>query len=162
MMDDTLRSCANCGHGVDGPIDPGTAGIGRRTFLVQTGLLAATALLAACGAGGDSATAPTLSGPATIKLSDYPSLASVGGIAMVTIASSPFAVVRTGSTTFVALSRVCPHQQSIVNQNGSGFLCPNHGARFDATGHWTGGQPTGNLQSYVTTYDAAAGTVTVG
>jgi Rieske Fe-S protein len=98
----------------------------------------------------------------TIKLSDQPSLSNVGGVALVTIASSPFAIVRTGASTFVALSRICPHQGSTVNQTSSGFLCPNHGAQFSSTGTWVGGQPTSNLHSYATTYDATAGTITIG
>ena len=63
--------------------------------------------------------------------------------------------------SFVALSRVCPHQGSIVNVNGSGFLCPGHGATFTATGTWTGGQRTTNLHAYATSYDAASGVVTI-
>jgi cytochrome b6-f complex iron-sulfur subunit len=135
--------------------------IGRRTFLAQSAIIAAAAALAACSVGAD-VTAPSLSGPTTLKVADYPALANVGGIALVTIASSPFAVVRTGSSTFVTLSRICPHQGSTVNQNGSGFLCPNHGAQFSATGAWIGGQSTSSLHSYATSYDATAGTITIG
>lgn len=151
----------SCGHQC-GPVTPGAGGgIGRRTFLAQSALLAAAAALAACAAGGDL-TAPTLDGQATISISNYPALATVGGIALVTIQSSPFAVVRTGTSSFVTLSRICPHQGSTVNQSGSGFLCPNHGAQFNSVGTWVGGQPTSSLRSYATTYDAAAGTLTIG
>jgi len=135
--------------------------IGRRTFLAQSALLAAAAALAACSAGSDL-TAPNLSGQATIMVSDYSALSAVGGMALVSIQSSPFAIVRTGTSSFVALSRVCPHQGSIVNQSGSGFLCPGHGARFDATGTWIGGQSTSSLRSYSTSYDASTGTLTIG
>ena len=140
-----------------------TAGgeIGRRTFLTQSALLAAAAALAACAGGGDP-TAPSLSGQSTIAVSDYQSLATVGGIALVTVQSSPFAIVRTGASSFVALSRVCPHQGSIVNQSGTGFLCPNHGAQFSANGTWAGGQPTSGLRSYATTYNASSGMLTIG
>lgn len=160
MTTDSIRDCGRaCGPVVPTPAAGGE--IGRRTFLAQSALLAAAAALAAC-AGAADATAPSLSGQATITVSDYPALSSVGGIALVTIQSSPFAIVRTGSSSFVALSRVCPHQGSIVNQNGSGFLCPNHGAQFNATGGWIGGQPTSSLRSYATAYDASAGTLTIG
>ena len=135
-------------------------GIGRRTFLAQGALLAAAALLASCV--GEIATAPTTISSTTLRVSDYPALAAVGGIAMVTISGSPLAVVRTASSTFVALSRVCPHQGNIVNQDGNAFLCPGHGARFAANGTWIGGERTSSLRSYPTTYDAAAGTITVG
>jgi cytochrome b6-f complex iron-sulfur subunit len=137
-------------------------GIGRRTFLAQAAIMAAAAALAACGAGAESATAPDLSGSTTIRLADQPALANVGGVALISIASKPFAVVRTGSSTFVTLSRICPHQGSTVNPTSAGFLCPNHGAQFTSTGTWVGGQPTSSLRSYPTSYDAAAGTITIG
>ena len=157
MTNDFEHSCGqSCGA-----VSPTSSEIGRRTFLAQTAMLAAAAALAACGAGSDP-TAPSLSGPTTIKVSDYPALATVGGIALVTVQSSPFAIVRTGTTTFVALSRICPHQGSTVNQSGSGFLCPNHGAQFSANGTWVGGERTSSMRSYATTYDTSAGTLVIG
>jgi cytochrome b6-f complex iron-sulfur subunit len=158
MTNDPLRACGRA----CGPVTPAAGGeIGRRTFLVQSALLAATAALAACSAGTDP-TAPDLGGTSTLVVSDYPALSAVGGIALVSIQSSPFAVVRTGASSFVALSRVCPHQGSIVNQNGTGFLCPGHGAQFNASGTWVGGERTSSLRSYATAYDATTGTLTIG
>jgi cytochrome b6-f complex iron-sulfur subunit len=136
-------------------------GIGRRTFLAQSAVLAAAAALAACGAGA-SVTAPTLNGSTSIKVSDYPALANVGGVAMVNVSGSPFAIVRTDASTYLALSRICPHQGSDVNFTGNGFLCPNHGAQFTKTGKWVGGQRTSNLRSYPTTFDSTTGTLTIG
>jgi cytochrome b6-f complex iron-sulfur subunit len=136
-------------------------GIGRRTFLAQSAVLAAAAALAACGAGA-SVTAPTLNGSTSIKVSDYPALANVGGVAMVNVSGSPFAIVRTDASTYLALSRICPHQGSVVNFTGNGFLCPNHGAQFTETGTWVGGQRTSNLRSYPTTFDSTTGTLTIG
>ena len=156
---DPSGRCANCGTGPS--LARASSAIGRRTFLAQSAVLAAATALAACGAASD-ATAPTLGGSASIKLADQPALANVGGVALVTIASNPFAIVRTGTSSFVALSRICPHQGSVVDQSSTGFLCPNHGARFSTTGTWVGGQPTSSMRSYATTYDAAAGTITVG
>lgn len=136
-------------------------GIGRRTFLVQTALMAAAAALAACAGAGD-ATAPTLSGQSTINVNDYPALANVGGVAMVSVQGAPLAIVRTSTTEFVALSRVCPHQGGIVNQISTGFQCPIHGATFNKTGGWVGGQRTSSLRSYATSYDSASGVLTIG
>ena len=135
-------------------------GIGRRTFLVQSGILAAMAALAACGASSD-ATAPNVPANSAINVGDFPSLANVGGVALVSLGGAPLAIVRTSSTSFIALSRVCPHQGSIVGLNNSGFLCPNHGAQFDSTGQWIGGQPTSNMHQYATTYDATSNTLTI-
>jgi cytochrome b6-f complex iron-sulfur subunit len=159
MTNDSIRTCGQA-CGATTPTSGGE--IGRRTFLAQSALLAAAAALTACVGVGTDLTAPSLSGQTTLKVSDYPALAAVGGIAMVTIEGSPYAVVRTGTSSFVTLSRICPHQGSTVNQNGSGFLCPNHGAQFNASGTWIGGQSTSSLRSYATAYDSTAGTITIG
>ena len=136
--------------------------LGRRAFLTQAMLAAAAAALAACGAGSDSPTAPTSIPSTPIKVSSYPELATVGGVALVTVGGEPLAIVRTGTTSFVALSRTCPHQGGLIGTTTGGFLCPNHGARFNTTGTWTGGQRTSNMTSYPASYDAASDTLTVG
>ena len=154
-------ACARCAGAHPHATPPAADGIGRRTFIAQSALLAAGALLAAACAG-EISTAPATVSPTTLRVADYSALASVGGIALVTISGGPFAVVRTSDTSFVTLSRVCPHQGNIVSPNGSGFLCPGHGARFSANGTWVGGQPTSSLRSYATSYDASTGTITIG
>jgi Rieske Fe-S protein len=135
-------------------------GIGRRAFLAQSGILAAMAALAACSAAGD-ATAPTVPANSQINVGNYPTLATVGGVALVSLGGAPVAIVRASATSFVALSRVCPHQGGIVNESSSRFVCPNHGATFDLNGNWIGGQPTSNLHQYATTYDAASNTLSI-
>ena len=154
-------TCSGCAPAL--AADHARDGIGRRTFLAQSALLAAGALLAACAAGGDT-TAPgtTIASTTDIKLSDFPALATVGGIALVNISGNPLAIVRTGDASFVTLSRICPHQGSTISPNGAGFYCPGHGARFSLTGQWQGGQPTSNMQAYATSYNATAGTITIG
>ena len=138
------------------------AGLDRRTFLSAATLAAAAALLDACS--GSSATFFTgpAGGPLTVKLSDYPSLGTTGQPVRVDNGNgAPTALVRTGATSFVALSMVCTHQGATINVNGTGFRCPNHGALFSATGAWAGGQPTTSLNSYTATFDSAANTVTI-
>ena len=139
---------------------PGEEGIGRRTFLVQSGILAAVAALAAC-AGSGGPTAPSVPANSQIDVGNYPTLANVGGVALVSLGSAPVAIVRVSTMSFIALSRVCPHQGGIVNESGTRFVCPNHGATFDLNGNWVGGQPTSNLHQYSTTYDAASNTLTI-
>jgi len=138
--------------------------LARRTFLTRGALAAAALALAACSAAGfDSATGPTTLS-LSVKLTDYASLATVGGVALVTSSGVPLAIVRTGTNTFVTLSRICPHAGGIVNSNGAGngFTCPIHGARFNSSGTWAGGQRTSGLRAYATSYDSATGTITVG
>jgi cytochrome b6-f complex iron-sulfur subunit len=134
-------------------------GIGRRTFLVQSGILAAIAALSACST--PDATAPDVPANSQVNVANYPSLASVGGVAMVSLGNAPVAIVRTSQTTFLAMSRVCPHQGGIVEQFGANFLCPVHGATFDKTGTWIGGQRTSSLHQYATSYDASTNTLMV-
>ncbi len=151
-------------------LDLEDAGVSRRDFLSRSTLAAVAALLTtACGTGADILAARnrtgggTLSGGGiTLPLANFPALAQVGGIARADTSAGPIALVRTGATTVAAFSMVCPHQGSTINIQGSGFVCPNHGAQFSAAGQWLGGQPTSNLVSYPTTYDAATGLITIG
>ncbi|MBK5186823.1 MAG: Rieske (2Fe-2S) protein [Gemmatimonadaceae bacterium] len=132
----------------------------RRQFVIHGALATVAIALAGCvGSGG-----PTSPGNVnmTLTVSDYPALASVGGVAYVTSNGNPLAVVRTGTDTFDCVSRVCPHQGGTVASNGSGFTCPVHGARFADDGSWVGGQPTSNLTAYATSYDSGTGILTIG
>lgn len=144
-----LSGCASCA-------------VSRRTFLSAATLAAVAAALEACsdltGPGGGSSVG---GGPFTVKLSDFPALGAVGGVARVSSSGSPTALVRTGSTTFVAVSMVCTHQGSTVGIINGAYVCPNHGARFSATGTWTGGQVTSSLPTFTATHDANAGTVAI-
>jgi len=154
--------CADC------PIPPNAlvsvpgepCALDRRAFLTRAMLSAAVLALAACGTGNGT-TAP-FSGTASLNINDYPALANVGGVALVTLNGSPVALVRNSATSVLALSRVCPHQGGTINTGGGGFICPRHGAQFNLTGQWVGGQPTSNMRSYATTFDPGTGALTVG
>ena len=138
----------------------GNGGVDRRAFISRAVMSAAMVAFAACGAS-DGATAP-FTGTASINISDYPALATVGGVALVTMNGGSLALVRSTQTTIVALSRVCPHEGATVNTSTGGFTCPRHGARFSLTGQWLGGQPTSSMRSYATTFDATTGVITIG
>ncbi len=137
-------------------------GVSRRTFVSAATLAAVATVLEACG-GSSGVTGPGGSGgPLTVTLSSFSALGTVGGIARVDGGSgSPVALVRTGTSSFVALSMICTHQGSTIGISGSGFLCPNHGAQFSSTGTWQGGERTSNLVAYSTSFDATAGTVLI-
>lgn len=160
--------------GKDGETSYRVVGPGRRQFLTQAALAAVAAVLtAACGDGeiagvpnGGTAEQPppVLPTTFTIRIADFPALSTVGGTARVDgNTSNPIAVTRTGASSFVALSMICPHAgYKPINIVSSGFRCPNHGALFDPTGNWTGGQRTRDLQSYPTAYNANTGSLTIG
>ncbi len=138
------------------------ARLDRRGFLTHSMLAGAVLALAACGTSGIfSPDAPNSVG-ASIKVADYIALSAVGGIALVSVSGASLAIVRTSSTTYLALSRVCPHQGTIISTFEAGFRCPRHGATFSSTGTWVGGQPASNLRQYATTYDETTGTLAIG
>jgi nitrite reductase/ring-hydroxylating ferredoxin subunit len=154
---------ATCGHAC--PCNQTIADAGamkRREFVALGAAALALAALTACGVGGETATSPTTVDATGLKLSDFPALANVGGVATTTIGRTPIAIVRTGSSSFTAFSRICPHQGSTINVTSTGFRCPNHGATFNSAGAWIGGERTRNLTEYPVQYDATAGTLTVG
>lgn len=144
-------------------------GPSRRQFIAQSTLAAIAAVLTGgCGDGEIGVVGPppptVIENAFTIRIADFPALGTVGGIARVDgNTSNPIAVSRVGPNAFVALSMVCPHAgYKPLDIVSSGFHCPNHGARFAADGNWTGGQRTKDMQSYPTTYNAGAGTITIG
>lgn len=145
----------------------------RRRFVTQALVASVGAFLAACGdgniggitgsGGGGPAPAPGGGAGLTITLADFPALGSNGGIARVDGGSAtPVAVTRVNASTYLAFSMICPHAgYKPIGITGSGFECPNHGARFAADGNWIGGQRTRDLNQYAVVYDAGAGTLTI-
>jgi nitrite reductase/ring-hydroxylating ferredoxin subunit len=147
-------------------------GPSRREFIARSTLAAVVTLLSSCGDGEiggidpdnpEPPAPPPLNEPFTIRIADFPALQTVGGIARVDRGgSAPIALARIAQSTFAALSMVCPHAgYKPISIISGGFRCPNHGARFDSSGHWIGGQRTRDLQSYPTTYNAGTGTVSI-
>jgi cytochrome b6-f complex iron-sulfur subunit len=132
----------------------------RRQFVIQGAVATVAIVLAGCGLSNG----PTAPGSVslTINIADYPPLATVGGVAYVDASGNPLAVVRLDANTFDALSRICPHQGGTINTSPGGFTCPVHGARFDDSGNWVGGQPTSNLTTYPTQFDSGTGTLKIG
>lgn len=127
----------------------GCASLDRRAFLSSASMLSIAAMLAACGDGvidGPVAVLNALTTPTRVSLEAYPALRAVGGRAIVRVAgSAPVLVETTGVRQYRALSLVCPHKGTEVDPTDTGFLCPNHLARFDREGRWLGGQGTADL-----------------
>ena len=139
------RSCDSC--------------VSRRTFLGQSALAAATvAFLAACGDGqiGAGVTGPVAS--ATVKVTDYPGLATTGVLVNI---NAQIAAKRTGASTFVAFSRSCTHQGTQLDLFQSGFLCSNHQSQFDNDGRVTVGPAARDLDKLTATYDPATDRLTI-
>lgn len=147
----------------------GGSGVDRRSFLSTSAVVVLGSFLAAaCGDGEVGGSGLPTSPPGgidalLIRIADFPALATVGGIARVDAGgSSPVAVTRTGASTFVAMTMICPHAAfRPIQITASGFRCPNHGAEFGPNGTWAGGQPTTDLPRFAVEYDAAAGTLRI-
>jgi cytochrome b6-f complex iron-sulfur subunit len=154
-----------CGHAcpLHAPAVDSAAWPTRRDFLSVASLAAASALLAACGGGATEPAVPAGT-TLTVRLADQPALAEVGGIALLALGPMPIAVVRTGETAFVAVSRICTHAGGTVAPDAArrSFVCPVHGATYDLAGRWIGGQSATDLRTYPTRYDAATATLVVG
>lgn len=133
----------------------------RRGFLSRSAALGVLAALAGSCAPPNLGPDYNLAQPVTLSLADYPELAAVDGVARVRETDTPIALVNLGGGTYLALSLVCPHQGGRISWLGSEFQCNVHGATFAEDGHWIGGQPTGSMRQYITTYNAGADTVTI-
>ena len=148
----------------------------RRAALVSgTGIAAGIAALlvldrsraiSAITGGGTPTPSPTPGASATATpsptgtvISGAPSLAA--GQALNFSAGGTDAVLVKDGSTYRAFERACTHQGTSVDwQAGSGdFLCPNHGARFAATGQVTAGPANTPLRAIEVSV-AADGTVT--
>ncbi len=93
-------------------------------------------------------TNPGGSGEVTIDLNhaDFAALGAVGGYAY----KGNIIVFRTGDNTYMALSKVCTHNQCTVtySHTDGDVPCPCHGSRFTTAGVVTSGPAMSNLKSY--------------
>jgi cytochrome b6-f complex iron-sulfur subunit len=59
-----------------------------------------------------------------------------------------FLVSRTAQDTFTALTSTCTHEAcTITGFDGSAYICPCHGSRFNTTGRVLNGPATTSLRS---------------
>jgi cytochrome b6-f complex iron-sulfur subunit len=133
--------------------------VSRREFFERAVAgAAALAALEACGDGQFGPTALSLGAGVTVKLADFPELQAVG---IPVDVGNDRAVVRTGASTFIALSRICTHQGCDTAVRDDRFVCPCHNSMFSATGEVLRGPAERPLQRLALQYDAAAGTLTI-
>ncbi|MFB6341138.1 ubiquinol-cytochrome c reductase iron-sulfur subunit [Saccharicrinis sp. FJH62] len=88
-----------------------------------------------------------------IDLNDaaYSELSTVGGFAY----KDNIIIFRTGTDTYMALSKLCTHQQCTVSYNhSSGTIpCPCHGSIYSTSGEVLNGPATQALKQYTVTKD---------
>lgn len=142
---------------------PCAACINRRQFLTTGAATAAGLVAIACGDGevsGVPAKTVTLpNGPVTIKVGDFPNLATNGVFVRV---FDSIGVKRTGPTTFLALALVCTHQGCGVTITTDAQLdCPCHFSQFNGDGAVLRGPADRPLARFTTSYNSATDVLTI-
>jgi Rieske Fe-S protein len=85
-------------------------------------------------------------GRLSVRVRSVPDLADVGGAVRVgTFKGNPIGLARTGTSTYVAFSLKCPHQQVTVIRDASGWVCPAHNSQFEPDGDLILGPATKRL-----------------
>jgi cytochrome b6-f complex iron-sulfur subunit len=145
-----------------------TALVSRRQFCGGACQMASCATLAtlvsACG-DGSSPTSPSgmtstlgklvgrFTGSGVQFLVTGSALGETGGAALVESNAGVFLVTRTGATTFSAIDGVCTHEGcTITGADGSIFVCPCHGSRYNRSGQVVQGPARAALRQYTTTF----------
>ncbi len=125
----------------------------RKDFIAQVGIGAAALLVPAClgsckKSSTSTASASTMSVNFTVNVASGP-LATNGGYLL----QNGVIVARTNAGTFIAVASTCTHQGGTVGYapNSNSFICPIHGAQFDANGNVIGGPAPTNLQKFTCT-----------
>lgn len=118
-------------------------------------LLTAPILLNSCSDGNDDAMDDVNNDNGgdgiTIDLTnnDYSDLGTVGGYAY----SGNIIIIRSGSDTYLAFSKICTHQGCTVTYDAADneLPCPCHGSVFSTTGAVLKGPATSSLKRYTVT-----------
>jgi cytochrome b6-f complex iron-sulfur subunit len=125
----------------------------RKQFLSQFGVGAAALLVPACigGLASCKKDEDTLPAPTNVNFTLDTSTGALslnGGF----LVHNGIVVARTNSSTFIAVSASCTHEGTNVNFDATSndFICPNHGAMFNAAGAVIQGPATRNLTKYNT------------
>ena len=104
--------------------------IKRNEFLKSLGLKGAALLAVYCGASAcqaDAGVTPASNVDFTLDVSNL----AVGKY----VVNSQVVVARVSSSSYVAVSQVCPHENLLaLTYNGTNFFCGQHGATFNTSG----------------------------
>lgn len=144
-----------------------TTDISRRTVIRQGGVALAACSLAPLIASNigcdapDSVPVETHDGWLELALSDYPELASVGGLLLVDVADKGLSLIvvrveEEGDEPFVALDAVCTHAGCTIDgydSDRSVVLCPCHGSEFELDGGVAAGPAEEPLVVYPNDFD---------
>jgi cytochrome b6-f complex iron-sulfur subunit len=148
--------------------------VSRRRFCADACQIASCATLAtlASACGGDSPTSPSdmpsklavVAGRFTGSVVEVnaagSALDTVGGAVLVESTAGVFLMARTSASAFATVEAVCTHQGcTITGIDGSTYVCPCHGSRYNRNGQVMAGPARASLRQYATTF--ASGVVTI-
>jgi cytochrome b6-f complex iron-sulfur subunit len=152
------------------------ASVSRRQFCsgacqAVSGATLAT-VFAGCGGGGDSPTSPSSRGVTLgVSAGRYTgsgvdvdvagtALTADGGAVLVESIAGVFLLSRTAGSSFSAIDAVCSHQScTVTDADGTAYVCPCHGSRYDRNGRVLNGPATAALRQFPATF--AGGVVTI-
>lgn len=91
---------------------------------------------------------------------DGTALATIGSAVLVESIAGVFLLSRTAEGSFTAVDAVCSHQScTVTGVDGSIYVCPCHGSRYDRNGRVVKGPATASLRQFPTSF--ASGVVTI-
>ncbi len=125
----------------------------RKDFLKATFAACGLSLLPA--AVLESCTKASTAAPSNVNFtldltaSANAALNNIGG----SLVSNSILIIRSGASTFTALSAICTHEGCSVNYNSSAkdVVCPCHGGVYNITGAVVSGPPPSALATYTVT-----------
>jgi Rieske Fe-S protein len=99
----------------------------------------------------------------TLRIADYPELASVGASLVGQPDEFPdtLILVRVDADTVAARSAICTHRGCQVAFASGGFACPCHGSTFALDGTVVSGPALAPLKQYPTSFDGQTVSITV-
>lgn len=120
--------------------------LSRRTVLSGACAIVALSGLGSLPAAANSAVKKLANGRVSVTLKGIPELAKVGGsVGIGNVKGRPVGITRTGTSSYIAFSLLCPHQQVTVERVASGWKCEAHGSEFKANGDLVMGPATTRL-----------------
>jgi cytochrome b6-f complex iron-sulfur subunit len=135
----------------------------RREFCAYTCRVVSVAALGSMVDACSSPTSPDLSGTSsvpratgsvsggkiTVQLSTVPSLATIGGVALIVTSALSVLVSRQSDTAFTAVTAICTHEGCTVDRfMGQTYVCSCHGSEFTVSGAVVHGPASRSLESF--------------
>jgi len=80
-------------------------------------------------------------------------VADAGGAVLVQSIAGVFLLSRTSASAFTAIDAVCTHEGcTITGADGTTYVCPCHGSRYNRNGQVLAGPAKASLRQYATTF----------